>query len=121
MQGRRVRPSRRKTPPGHAPKRSDRAGGKGILSYQRRELRRHPIPPSISPKRTFLSRRPPPSSPACNQPAPPRLTPLGDSLPACLESGFPGGIVNGGLLRLRSISHGTPRQLEGLVAPFARD
>src|SRR6266700_6883771 len=46
---------------------------------------------------------PPPSSPARNQPAPPRLTPLGDSLLACLESGFPGGIVTGGLLRLWSI------------------
>src|SRR5258708_10227811 len=101
MQGRRVRPSRRKTPPGHAPKRSDLAGGKAILSYQRRELRRHPIPPSISPKRTFLSRRPPPSSPACNQPAPPRLTPLGDSLPAALDSWYPRVIVTARLVRLR--------------------
>src|SRR5450631_1227155 len=40
---------------------------------------------------------------ACNQPAPTRLTPMEDSLPARLESGFPGGIVAGGLPRIRSI------------------
>jgi hypothetical protein len=40
---------------------------------------------------------------SCNQPAPPRLTPMEDSLPARLESGFPGGIVAGRLLRVRSI------------------
>src|SRR5713226_5058265 len=40
----------------------------------------------------------------CNQPAPARLTPLRNYLPARLESGVPGGIVAGRLLRFRSIS-----------------
>src|ERR1700730_2029033 len=40
---------------------------------------------------------------SCNQPAPTRLTPMKDSLPARLESGFPGGIVAGRLPRIRSI------------------
>ncbi len=70
------------------------------LRRRRSRTRRHFRAPDV---RSRLAGPPLRRGSSCNQPAPPRLTPLQDSLPAHLESGFPGGIVAGRLPRIRSI------------------